>query len=331
IKNSCQAGSPFVMVTGLAVDESGNLWISNWQSDCANSCGGGPYIHVKKIDGTWESFDFGFCFPKDIVIDDNDFKWIRLDQSNEYGILVINDKNDTAIHLTDVIGKGGLPDINVQCVTKDKNGDIWVGTNKGVAVFYNPSSVFTDGDLNASTPIFDQRPLLETEIITTIAVDGGNRKWIGSRNGLWLFDDGATEEIINFTVDNSPLLSNNIIDIAIHGETGEVFIGTDKGIISFRGTSTESESVHNNVEVFPNPVEPDFYGWVGIKGLATDAIVKITDVSGKLVYETQAEGGMAVWNVNDYNGDRVKAGVYLVFSTTKDEKDSYVAKIAVKE
>ncbi|MBW8051231.1 MAG: hypothetical protein FVQ77_13000 [Cytophagales bacterium] len=336
IKNSCQAGSPSVMVTGLAVDKGGNLWISNWQSDCANECGGGPYIHVKKIDETWESFDFGFCFPKDIVIDDNNYKWIRLDQSNEYGILVIpeNYKNDPAIHLTDITGNGGLPDINVQCITKDKNGDIWVGTNKGVAVFYNPSSVFTDftdGDLNASTPIFGQRPLLETEQITTIAVDGGNRKWIGSRNGLWLFDDGATEEIINFTADNSPLLSNNIIDIVIHAKTGEVFIGTDKGIISFRGTSTESKSVHNNVEVFPNPVEPDFYGWVGIKGLAIDAIVKITDVSGNLVYETQAEGGMAVWNVNDYNGNRVKAGVYMIFSTTKDKEDSYVAKIAVKE
>ncbi|HEY9045605.1 MAG TPA: T9SS type A sorting domain-containing protein, partial [Ohtaekwangia sp.] len=137
--------------------------------------------------------------------------------------------------------------------------------------------------------------------------------------------------IYNFTAENSPLLSNVILDIEINQQTGEVFFATDKGIVSFRGDATESTSTFESVKIFPNPVTSNFSGSVGIKGLATDATVKITDVSGKLIWQTQANGGTATWNVQDYNGRRAATGIYLVFAATADGAESVVGKIAVVE
>jgi ligand-binding sensor domain-containing protein len=172
---------------------------------------------------------------------------------------------------------------------------------------------------------------LRDDKVTAIAVDGGNRKWMGTERGVWLFNATGEEMIYNFTMDNSPLLSNVIKDIAINHKTGEVFFATDKGIVSYRADATESNSIFQSVKIFPNPVTNSFNGSVGINGLATNATVKITDISGKLIWQTQANGGTATWNVRDYTGRRAATGVYLVFAATSDGVESVVGKIAVVE
>jgi ligand-binding sensor domain-containing protein len=173
--------------------------------------------------------------------------------------------------------------------------------------------------------------LLRDDKVTAIAIDGGNRKWMGTERGVWLFNSTGEGMIYNFTTANSPLLSNVIRDIAINHKTGEVFFATDEGIVSYRGDATESNSVFRSVKIFPNPVTNSFNGSVGINGLATNATVKITDISGKLIWQTQANGGTAMWNVRDYNGRRAATGVYLVFTATSDGVESVVGKIAVVE
>ena len=135
--------------------------------------------------------------------------------------------------------------------------------------------------------------------------------------------------ILHFTTENSPLISNRIVSLEINDLTGEVFIGTDLGIVSYRGTATEGEEKFSHVKVFPNPVKPDFNGLVGITGLATTSLVKITDIYGNLVYETKAQGGMAVWNMKDYNGRKADTGIYLIFAATEDGTESFVSKVAL--
>ena len=180
-------------------------------------------------------------------------------------------------------------------------------------------------------------PLLETENVIDIAVDGANRKWIGTQNGVFLLSPSGEEQVDRFTVANSPLFDNNIVDIAVDQQTGEVFIGTAKGIISYQSDAVEGGRVHrSDILVYPNPVREDYEGPIAINGLARDAVVKITDVTGKLVFETNALGGQAVWNGRDYNGRRVQTGVYLVFSSSNARNtslnarpDAAVAKIMV--
>ena len=169
------------------------------------------------------------------------------------------------------------------------------------------------------------------EEITALAIDGGNRKWIGTRNGLFLIAGDENEEVAHFTTQNSPLASNEVLDIAINGVTGEVFIAQEEGIVSYRAVGTEAEATHGTALVFPNPVPPAYSGQITISGLARDASVKITDISGKLVYETRSVGGAAAWNGFDYHGRRAQPGIYLVFSASADGTEGLVTKIALVE
>jgi hypothetical protein len=100
--------------------------------------------------------------------------------------------------------------------------------------------------------------------------------------------------------------------IRIEPTTGEVFISTFTGIMSYRGTATEGSSTNDSVLVFPNPLPPGYTGTIAIRGMAENALVKIADLSGRLVYQTQALGGQAVWNGLNYKGEKVASGIYLV-------------------
>jgi ligand-binding sensor domain-containing protein len=243
-------------------------------------------------------------------------------------ILVFNHETGEERYLGNAIGEGGLPGSRVTTLVGDKDGLIWVGTDEGVAFFPDPFSIFS-GTVDAIRPIFDRRPLLRDQLITSIAVDGGNRKWIGTPNGLWLFDESGEALIYNFTIENSPLPSNYIKNIALNAISGEVFIATTQGMVSYRGTATKGGETHQSVKIFPNPVSMSFNGMVGISGLVDDAIVKITTVTGTLVREVRAEGGTITWNVTDYRGERVATGVYLVYSASADGSETFVGKIAV--
>jgi hypothetical protein len=244
-----------------------------------------------------------------------------------------NPNDDQYKLLTKEVGQGALPHNKVNAITKDLNGEIWIGTNEGLAIISNPGLIF-----NTQNRSFDARQIiiktgdyfsefLGTEVINCITVDPANRKWIGTRNGVWLVSPDGYTVIHNFTMANSPLLSNNVLEIGIDEETGEVFFATDKGIISLMGTSTAADNKFGKVEIFPNPVEPNYDGLISIKGLANNATVKIADINGNLVYETTANGGFAIWDGRNFNKKRVATGVYLVFSSNRDGTETHVGKI----
>jgi hypothetical protein len=314
----------FVNITSVE-NSSDGLWVANYGT--INS------LHLLKSDNTWESFsfpDFAARYPTDLLIDFDGNIWMTLNPQHGGGLIVFDKKNNHSVYVTDMAGAGGLPSKSVRSIALDRDGYVWVGTDEGVAYFIDPREIFTES-FDAIKPIFDNRFLLRSEKITTIQVDGANRKWIGTENGAWLFNPTGENLIYNFTMDNSPLIDNVIHDIAIHELSGEVFFATEKGIVSYRGDATVGSGVFQEVKIFPNPVTPEFNGTVGISGLTTDAIVKITDIAGKLVWQTQANGGTASWNVRDYNGKRAATGIYLVFATTQNASDHIVGKIAVVE
>jgi hypothetical protein len=328
---------PFVRITGLAVDLNNNVWASNMSE--TNQA---KRLHKISPEGEWTSFDFSPSFempgrgPLKITVDNNNFKWVQL--ADRSGILVFDDATGDRIRLTSGAGRGNLPDDGVNTIAVDQRGEVWVGTLNGLTVFYNPHLIFDPQYRDGVVPWFripgDNRltPLLENEIITSITIDAANRKWIGTQtNGLYLLSADGSEQVHHFTIRNSPLPSNRIIDLAINGASGEVFIGTDRGLMSYRGSATTPDEQFTQVKVFPNPVRPEYTGTVAISGLSANAWVKITDVAGKLVYETRATGGTVAWNGRDYNGRRPSSGVYLVFSANEDGTEGYVGKIAIIE
>jgi hypothetical protein len=305
-----------VNISDIFYGEAG-LWVANF--------GASSPLHLFNVDGQWESFSFANSqarYPRKILTDFDGNIWMQLDPQLSGGLQVFNKDQELSRWLNENDESGELPGADVHSIALDRDGYVWVGTNSGVAYFYHPES-------DAVKPIFENRFLLRDDKVTAIAVDGGNRKWMGTERGVWLFDPTGEKAILNFTEENSPLLSNKITDIEIDNSTGEVFFATDRGLISYRSDATTGSLTFREIKIFPNPVAPTFQGEVGISGLATDAVVKITDVSGKLIYQTTANGGTASWDVRDYSGRRVPTGVFLVFAVKDDGSESIVGKIAV--
>lgn len=326
-----------VIVGGMDFDEDNNLWVI--------AGGNTSPLYSRKPDGSWQNYiipnsDMARYGLYQLLIDDFNNKWFiaRDGASSGQGLGVFhendpNNPNDNSFRrITTESGNGGLPDAFINSMAKDKDGAIWIGSNKGVAVIYNPGNVFSGGSFDAQRIIIEQdgraQYLLETEFVTAVAVDGANRKWFGTEaGGVFFTSADGTKQLLNFNTDNSPLPSNKIKTISIDEITGEVFFGTDNGIVSYGGDATEGGEVCDAYYVFPNPVRHDYTGPIAIRGLVTDADVKITDIAGNIVYHTKANGGLAVWNGTNFRGEKVQTGIYTVLITNSDGSQTCATKL----
>ncbi|MBU6158797.1 MAG: T9SS type A sorting domain-containing protein [Bacteroidetes bacterium] len=321
-------------IGGLALDQERNLWFSNFGAE--------KNFGVKTADNRWFKFKVPFIIQDNMVggilLDDFNQKWIQVPQGNgiycyNHGNSIENTGDDQWKWLRTGKGNGNLPGNLVQAMAKDKDGFIWLGTDKGIGIIQCPGEVFTANGCEAYQPVVQQDNfaglLFANEEVRAIAVDGANRKWIGTNNGVWLISADGEKIISRFTEENSPLLSNVINRIAIDPQSGEVYFSTFKGICSYRGTATEGPAQQEQVLVFPNPVPSGYGGQIGIRGLAANSFVKITELNGRLVYQTRAFGGQAVWNGKDYNGNRISTGVYLILVTDETGIEKTAGKIII--
>ncbi|MFY9153880.1 MAG: hypothetical protein WAO52_17805 [Prolixibacteraceae bacterium] len=325
----------YVRIGGMAFDKKGNLWVSN--------SGVSKVVSELKTDGTWESYETpvianNYSIGKIVVTKDED-KWVLIPRNKGYGIFVLNKTNDqtkvfkVVSRFVNSEGEFFNEMSDVYAMVEDLNGEIWVGTSGGVAVYSNPQRVWTESPYYATRPGLKNTrqlflPLLEKEVITSIAVDGANRKWIGTKtSGVFLVSENGDEELEHFNTDNSALPGNEITDIAINQISGEVFIGTSSGLISYMGEATQGNDIFDDVYVSPNPVRETYDGPIVVHGLLEDTDVKITTVSGNLVYKTTSLGGQAIWDGRNLNGNRCKTGVYLVFLTDPIGEQTKITKL----
>jgi hypothetical protein len=313
-----------IRISGLKYDNEGKLWVSQY--------GVAKPLSVKTETNQWTSYGFPneipnpFAAVTGLLIDQENNKWLSIRND---GLVIFN--GSVSKKLGFGTNNGAIPGSNVNSLTLDKEGAVWIGTDQGVAVVYNPQDAFNGQKVEIPNLIEGQflKPLLANENINCITVDGANRKWIGTNNGVWLFNKDGSKQILNFNINNSPLLNNAILSITINEETGEVFMGTASGIISYRGDATEPIAKMTKVIAYPNPVRPDYNGNIGIKGLAENASVKITDINGNLVYETISNGGTATWNGKNFSGEAASSGVYLILVVNNDGSDTAVSKILI--
>jgi hypothetical protein len=319
-------------ISAMTTDNTGNLWICNMN--------GFRPIKLLEADGqTWK--DFRLPYPAvlmtKMLIDQNNQLWAPLRAGGD-GLLVwtyngtLDDTtDDKSVILTTGVGVGGLPSTDVYSVAQDLDGNIWAGTAAGIATFYCPGNVFQQGGCDATQIKVTLNGyvgyLFGMQSVRALAVDAANRVWVGTTEGLWLISNDGQTQYLNFTTENSPLPNNQITDISINHETGEVFIGTIGGLVSYQGDAMDTCIGCREALVYPNPVKPDYTGPIAIKGLIDNAYVKITDVSGTLVFQGRANGTQMIWDGKGYDGVRARSGVYLVFSSTDLGKSRKVAKI----
>lgn len=335
----------FVRINALTYYK-GNLWMTNSFDAVKNN------IKILTPEKKWISLNY----PE---LQKRNLKYITFDSYGQLWVLSTNSASTSGIFCTDLnntlektsddqkkfiqtpINQDGtaLTGYRMFCMTTDKEGHIWLGTNMGPLVITNPKRVFDNNfyftqikvPRNDGTNFADF--LLASETINSIAVDGANRKWIGTEsNGVYLISPDGLETIHHFTKDNSPLISDCITSIAIHPVTGEVFIGTNKGLVSYQGDATEGgEEFKDKEEIYayPNPVYPDYTGVITVTGLVRDSDVKITNSNGKVVYNGTSTGGQFTWNGYDQNGKRAASGVYFVLASKPDSSKGVVTKITI--
>ncbi len=329
-------GLPWIGVGAFAPDRSGNVWMLNTRAE--------KPLAVYRNDGSWESFGLDNLSLSPML---THMLYSRQGQlwmlANRTGVVVYNPDfggsntppNGVEQRLfTATAGSGGLPSNEVYCIAEDLDGVIWVGTNDGIGVFFSPFDALSERPSDARQIIVEQdgifQPLFENQPISVIRIDGANRKWVGTYgSGVFLMSADGSEQIHNFTVSNSPLLSNIINDIAIDARTGEVYIATEQGLMVYTGDATQGQPTNNCTTVFPNPVRENYTGPIAIKGLMRDTEVRITDVRGNLVSSLVSTGGTATWDGRNLNNERVATGVYFALSSDRDGQSGCVSKILV--
>lgn len=326
----------YVRVGSVCFDKDKNLWATNCLTEKA--------LHVRKPTGEWVGLYYSPLNGADkidkILITRNGHKWVNIPYDDS-GIFVldnkgtIDDTSDDDYQFFDKFYDGSrnsIPASEYLCMVEDQNGVIWIGTNIGILKCNNPSIALSNpNNLTCSRLIRDgDAYFLSGEAVTAIAVDADNQKWIGTASqGVFLINEDGSETIANFTTENSPLLSNQINSIAINHKTGEVFIGTESGLISYKSEIISGKEPFSDVYAYPNPVRPEYIDKVTITGLTNNTNVKITDINGNLIYQGRAIGNQLVWNCRTHQGNRVATGVYLVLASTSDGSESVVTKIAV--
>ena len=328
---------PFHGISDAKYDSKNVLWVLN---------SGLPTQRIQQpliaFDGKdWFSYRLGNFVDNGqhltgIAIDQNGYKWI---QSFRNGVIVFDDggtlantNDDKVAFLSTNEGSGSLPSNEVRDIKIDKNNVVWMATSEGLVVVRNPQNAFNPGGVNAEKIIIEDGNnfsyLLDGLLLNCIYIDGADRKWIGTfGSGVYLLSPDGRTTIHHFTVTNSPLISNNILKIGVNEQTGEVFFATDKGLVTYKGNAVDAKKYDGPLYAYPNPVPPNFDGDISIKGVSENAEIKITDITGNLVYETFANGGFVSWNGKDLAGNKVQSGVYLVLASNTDGSDTQITKI----
>ena len=311
----------YTYVTDLDFDSKNNIWIANSGAD--------RMLSVWKTDGSWQSYNIGSTDIGRIMVDNNDIKWI-VKRGGELTLF----NNGTVKTVNKNANTGNLPG-DANCVVTDNNGTVWVGTTDGVALFYDSRKIFNNSTYACSRILIPRNDgsgqadyLLSGQSVLSMAVDGANNMWFGTTDGVIQTSNDGQTTYHHFTMDNSPLFTNNVKDIAIDDD-GNVYFSTDKGIVSYKGIATKGQEKNEDVIVYPNPVRPEHSGLVGIKGLVTKALVKITTTSGAFVTHLRAQGGQAVWDCTDINGNKVEPGIYLIFVSDDAGTETYATKVLI--
>ncbi len=329
-------GNGWSYISDLQYDEQGNLWVINSYCD--------KTLKVRKSSGEWINMDMGVAskngFSGNMAIDYNNNIWFAVEGRGMFALnyngTLENTADDKKKQFVKGEGVGNLPSNSVRTIAVDFDNEIWIGTDAGFAILYNSEGVFDagPGDYDAQRIKLDFEGnveyLLGGTVINDIEVDGGNRKWIGTEGtGIFLMSPDGLTILENYTTENSPLISNIVMDLEIDHKTGEVYAVTDKGLISFRTDASYEDPEYADVQVFPNPAGPNFGGVITIQGIRYNSDVKITDMGGKLVYKTTSNGGTAIWNGKNLDGTKVASGVYLIWTAANEGKGRKVGKVVV--
>ncbi len=314
-----------VRAAGSTFDNEGNLWVGNSYSPIG--------LHKISTSGQFTSFNTEEILSgtrtniDNLVVDTGGNIFVGTDNK---GVVAYNPTTNTFARIAGEDGASNLPIDDIRSLAIDRNGALWIGTRLGLRVLFGPSQVFENPLVNTNEIIILQdglaQELLNDQVVTDIVVDGANNKWLATADsGVFYVSPNGQETIYHFTKENSPLPSNSVQAVAVDPQTGNVYFGTNQGMVSFNGSSTAPSENLEEVLIYPNPVRPNFNGNVRIENLTANTNVKITDLVGNLVYEETTTGGSIEWDTTAFGRYKVASGVYLILITGPIEESQETA------
>ena len=265
--------------------------------------------------------------------------------SGQYGepLVLWNNNSDLSLSKSISFASGALTDqdgksldwYEIRSLATDNSGLVWMGTTSGM-ISFDPSKAF-DADFhvthikvprNDGTNLADY--LLDGQTVNCIAVDGANRKWIGTEaSGLFLVSADGQQVLKNFNATNSVIGSNEIYQVCCDPTGNSVFVTTPLGVAEYKSDATPGQANFNNIYAYPNPVRPDYGGPINITGLMDNSLVKIADPSGNVIRSLKSTGGMVSWDGCNYEGDLVPTGVYTILASQADGSGGGTAKVLI--
>ncbi|WP_304140484.1 two-component regulator propeller domain-containing protein [Mesoflavibacter zeaxanthinifaciens] len=334
------------LILNSAFDDQGNFYVYNGRVN--------ETLNKLSENGQWTSYNYQALIDpatsnlgfSSMVFDNNG---TIFSGSSHYGVIACvpnSSNNPTIVNISEE--EEGMPSPNIRTLALDRNGQLWIGMDKGIRVVYNTQSFLENPEVD-NIVVLDNgeaSELLFQQFVTDIEVDGSNNKWIATLDtGLYYFSSDGQQTIYHFTKDNSPLPSNDVLDVALDEENGIVYIATEKGLLSFKSEASKPKTTLEDAFVFPNPVRPTFdmvSEKIKIRDISENVNIKITDIEGNLVaeaesntngrfkgYNLEIDGGTALWNGKNLAGDIVASGVYLVMLNDLDTLETKVLKLMV--
>lgn len=334
------ANPNYVVVSGIESDSQNNIWAVSYNSQdplYVKPNGSEEWVPFQNVTGSDNYYK--------LFIDSFNQKWISLitDTNSGLGLLIMDTgdpedpDDDRFTKLTSSPENGNLPDDNVKAFIQDRNNEVWIGTGRGIARFIFPELLIDGGAnerqaqwlINEDTTAAS-RFLLRDVNVSAMAVNDANQKWVGSENqGLWLLNEDGSSILKRFTSENSNLISDNINAIEIDNATGEVYIATGLGLISYQDIPKASVPEMEKLKVFPNPFQYSRHNRIVIEGLSNATKIKIIGVDGLVVNELSAKGGRTSWDGYDYNGNQLGTGVYFVIAYEESGRERGTGKVVI--
>ena len=318
-------------------DSQGNLYFTNSiaENQLKRLNANGEFVNIDMSDGYLNPTETS---SSKMVIDNNNNIFIG---TLKDGVVAYSPTTNTSALISSNIQGVEFPDTfnanpNITALEIDQNSRLWIGTQAGLRVMSNPTAIFNENQNVRVSPIIIEdvdglpQELLFEQFITDITTDGANNKWISTADSGVFQVSANGQDILNiFNVDNSPLPTNSVRTVSINQSTGEVFFGTTSGLLSYSSRVTSGNETLENLRAYPNPVRPNYTGLVIIDGLTNGANVKITDVSGNLVFEEFVDGGSLQWDTRAFGKHKVASGVYFIVVTGEDQIETKVGKIMI--
>ena len=330
----------YTIVSTLKYTDNGDLWVLNSMVD-------NPIWKIEHGSGNWVNYPhLEMSTPAKYNLVsllqsryNKNIMWFANNYYMENRLYAYDFVNDKLVgHGPNFTNEDGtvITPVMVYALAEDLDGNVWIASSNGPfyissadAIAGNDAFIQHKVPRNDGTNLADY--LLSDVKTRCIAVDGANRKWMGTENGVFLISSDCNTLLQHFTTENSPLPSNTVYDICIDNNSNIVYFATERGLCSYASDATQpsEEMTKDNVYAYPNPVTPEYTGKITIVGLSFNADVKIVTSNGALVNQGRSTGGSYQWDVRDLKGKRVASGVYMVQAATETGDKGVVCRIAV--